>query len=63
VKFSSLRAKSAKLLREKVKEVVVAGAHRVRFVLHEPWPDFMPTYGTGNGGGTDRPEGLHREGR
>jgi peptide/nickel transport system substrate-binding protein len=46
VKFSFLRAKSAKLLREKVKEVVVAGAHRVRFVLHEPWPDFMPTYGT-----------------
>src|SRR5262245_59697124 len=46
VRFCFMRAKSAKLLREKVKEVVVAGPHGVRFVLHEPWPDFMPTYGT-----------------
>ena len=46
VKFSFMRAKSAKLLREKVKDVVVVGPHRVRFVLHEPWPDFMTFYGT-----------------
>jgi peptide/nickel transport system substrate-binding protein len=46
VKFSFLRAKSAKLLREKVREVTVVGPHRVRFQLHEPWPDFMAFYGT-----------------
>jgi peptide/nickel transport system substrate-binding protein len=45
VKFSFHRAK-AKLLQSKVKDVVVAGPHRVRFVLHEPWPDFMSFYGT-----------------
>src|SRR5215813_15583575 len=39
VKFSFERAKS-KALKEKVKEVTVAGPHRVRFTLHEPWPDF-----------------------
>ena len=41
VKFSFQRAQSAQRLREKVKEVVTASPHRVRFVLHEPWPDFM----------------------
>jgi peptide/nickel transport system substrate-binding protein len=46
VKFSFHRAKGAKLLHDKVREVVVAGDHRVRFVLHEPWPDFMTFYGT-----------------
>jgi len=46
VKFSFMRAKSAKLLREKVKDVMIVGPHRVRFVLHEPWPDFMAFYGT-----------------
>ena len=45
VKFSFERAKS-KALKEKVKEVTVAGPHRVRFTLHEPWPDFMAFYGT-----------------
>ena len=35
VKFSFQRAK-AKLLHEKVKDVVVVDPHRVRFVLHEP---------------------------
>ena len=44
VKFSFDRTK-AKLPHEKVKEVVV-DPHRVRFVLHEPWPDFMTFYGT-----------------
>ncbi|MBI3638076.1 MAG: ABC transporter substrate-binding protein [Candidatus Rokubacteria bacterium] len=46
VKFSFLRAKSARLIREKVREVTVVGPHRVRFQLHEPWPDFMTFYGT-----------------
>jgi peptide/nickel transport system substrate-binding protein len=46
VKWSFQRAKGAKILQDKVKEVVVAGPHRVRFVLHEPFPDFMTFYGT-----------------
>jgi peptide/nickel transport system substrate-binding protein len=45
VKFSFDRAK-AKLLHQKVKEVAVVDAYRVRFMLHEPWPDFMTFYGT-----------------
>ena len=46
VKFSFQRAKGAKLLQEKVSEVVIVDPHRVRFVLKEPWPDFMTFYGT-----------------
>jgi len=46
VKFSFLRAKGARILHQKVRDVVVVDPHRVRFVLHEPWPDFMTFYGT-----------------
>src|SRR5207253_2509784 len=46
VKFSFHRAKGSKILRDRVKDVVVVDPHRVRFVLHEPWPDFMTYYGT-----------------
>jgi peptide/nickel transport system substrate-binding protein len=46
VKFSFQRAKGFKILREKVREVETVGTHRVRFHLHEPWPDFMTFYGT-----------------
>src|SRR6184192_4246124 len=46
VKWSFQRAKGAKLLHEKVREVVIADPYRVRFHLHEPWPDFMTFYGT-----------------
>jgi len=48
VKFSFERYKgaSATLLKEKVKEVQVAGPTQIRFVLKEPWPDFMLFYGT-----------------
>ena len=45
VVFSFKRAKGAQL-HEKVKEVVIVDPHKVRFVLHEPWPDFMAFYGT-----------------
>jgi peptide/nickel transport system substrate-binding protein len=45
VVFSFKRAKGAQL-HEKVKEVVAVDPHKVRFVLHEPWPDFMTYYGT-----------------
>src|SRR5205809_1414476 len=46
VKFSFHRAKGSKLLHERVREVTVLGPSRVRFHLHEPWPDFMAFYGT-----------------
>src|SRR5262249_30881502 len=45
VKFSFERAKN-KLLHDKVRDVVIVDPYRVRFVLHEPWPDFMTFYGT-----------------
>ncbi|HET8577968.1 MAG TPA: ABC transporter substrate-binding protein [Methylomirabilota bacterium] len=45
VRFSFQRAKG-KVLHEKVREVVVVDPTRVRFLLHEPWPDFMMFYGT-----------------
>ena len=45
VVFSFKRGKWA-LLHEKVKEVVIVDPHKVQFVLHEPWPDFMAFYGT-----------------
>ncbi len=48
VKFSFERYKgaSARLLKDKVKEVQTVGTGQVRFVLKEPWPDFMTFYGT-----------------
>jgi peptide/nickel transport system substrate-binding protein len=48
VKFSFLRYKgtSAKLLHERVKAVEAVDPHRVRFVLHAPWPDFLAFYAT-----------------
>ena len=44
--FERYRGSGNKLLKEKVKEVQIAAPNRVRFVLKEPWPDFMATYGT-----------------
>src|SRR3989475_1098832 len=48
VKFSFERYQggAAKLLKEKVREVQVADPGRVRFLLKDPWPDFMTFYGT-----------------
>jgi peptide/nickel transport system substrate-binding protein len=48
VKFSWDRYKgaSAKLLKDKVKEVQILDPSQVRFVLREPWPDFITFYGT-----------------
>ena len=45
VLFSFKRSKAA-LLHEKVREVVAVDPIHVRFVMHEPWPDFMTFYGT-----------------
>ena len=46
VRFSFQRYKGvhAKLLHERVKSVDVVDPHRVRFVLHKPWPDFLVFY-------------------
>ena len=48
VKFSFERYKGASntLLKQKVKEVQILGPSQIRFVLNEPWPDFMLFYGT-----------------
>src|SRR5260370_28543464 len=48
VKFSFERYKGAgaKLLKDRVREVIVVDAGRVSFQLKEPWPDFMTFYGT-----------------
>src|SRR5262245_43976665 len=48
VKFSFERYKGsgAKVLKERVREVQAVEPGRVRFVLKEPWPDFMSFYGT-----------------
>jgi peptide/nickel transport system substrate-binding protein len=45
VKFSFYRAKGT-LIHAKVKDVVAVSPSRVRFVLTEPWPDFMSFYGS-----------------
>lgn len=45
VKFSFERSKAA-VLKAHVKEVVVVDPTHVRFVMKEPWPDFMTYYGT-----------------
>jgi peptide/nickel transport system substrate-binding protein len=48
VKFSFERYKgaSAKLLKDRVKAVEIVAPQRVRFVLHQPWPDFLTFYTT-----------------
>src|SRR5436309_176888 len=48
VKFSfhRYRGTSARQLHERVKAVEVVDSHRVRFVLHAPWPDFLAFYAT-----------------
>jgi peptide/nickel transport system substrate-binding protein len=48
VKFSLERYKgaSAKLLKDKIKEIQAVAPNRARIVLKEPWPDFMAFYGT-----------------
>ncbi|MBI1847715.1 MAG: ABC transporter substrate-binding protein [Candidatus Rokubacteria bacterium] len=44
--FERYRGGGAKLLKDKVKEVQALDARRVRFVMKDPWPDFMTFYGT-----------------
>ena len=44
--FERYRGVSAKLLKERVKQVQIVDPHRVRFHLKEPWPDFLAFYAT-----------------
>ena len=44
--FEHYRGAGAKLLKERVREVQIVDPGRVRFVLKDPWPDFMTFYGT-----------------
>src|ERR1700738_3162712 len=44
--FERYRGAGAKLLKERVREVQIVDPGRVRFVLKDPWPDFMTFYGT-----------------
>jgi peptide/nickel transport system substrate-binding protein len=48
VKFSFERYRGAgvRMLKSRVKEVQVLAPERVRFVLREPWPDFLTFYAT-----------------
>ena len=48
VKFSFHRYRgiAAKMLHERVKAVEVVDPHRIRFVLHAPWSDFLSFYAT-----------------
>src|SRR5499433_3860339 len=44
--FERYRGSGATLLKERVREVQIVDPARVRFILKEPWPDFMTFYGT-----------------
>jgi peptide/nickel transport system substrate-binding protein len=42
--FDRYRGAAAKLLKDRVAAVEVVDAHRIRFRLKEPWPDFLTFY-------------------
>jgi peptide/nickel transport system substrate-binding protein len=44
--FERYRGVSAKILKEKVRQVQVVDPQHVRFQLKEPWPDFLTFYAT-----------------
>ncbi len=44
--FERYRGVAAKTLKARVTAVEVVDPHRVRFILKQPWPDFMTFYGT-----------------
>jgi peptide/nickel transport system substrate-binding protein len=48
VQFSFERYKGAGAaeLKKQVKAIEIVHAHHIRFVLHEPWPDFLTFYAT-----------------
>jgi peptide/nickel transport system substrate-binding protein len=42
--FQRYRGTAAKMLHDRVRIVEIVDPHRVRFVLHKPWPDFLTFY-------------------
>lgn len=44
--FQRYKGAAANLLQERVRTVEIVDPYRVRFVLHQPWPDFLTFYGT-----------------
>ena len=44
--FERYRGVSAKMLKERVRQIQVVDPHRVRFLLKDPWPDFLTFYAT-----------------
>src|SRR5437870_12439849 len=44
--FERYRGAAAKLLKEKVRAIEIPAPNRIRFVLKEPWPDFLTFYAT-----------------
>src|SRR5499426_4535684 len=44
--FERYRGVSAKLLKDRVRQVQVVDPQRIRFVLRDPWPDFLAFYAT-----------------
>jgi peptide/nickel transport system substrate-binding protein len=44
--FERYRGAGARPLKEKVKAVMIVAPDRIRFVLREPWPDFLAFYAT-----------------
>ncbi|HZQ00028.1 MAG TPA: ABC transporter substrate-binding protein [Reyranella sp.] len=49
--FERYRGTSAAMLKERVKTVEAPDAETVRFVLKEPWPDFLTFYSSATGAG------------
>ncbi len=44
--FERYRGAGAKILKAKVKTIQTVAPNRIRFVLNEPWPDFLTFYAT-----------------
>src|SRR5438105_2341565 len=48
--FERYRGTAATLFKDRVREVQILDPGRIRFVLKDPWPDFMTFYGTSASG-------------
>lgn len=44
--FERYKAAGATELKKRVKAIEIVNPHHIRFVLHEPWPDFLTFYAT-----------------
>ena len=44
--LSATKGRGAAELKKQVKAIEIVNPHHIRFVLHEPWPDFLTFYAT-----------------